>query len=73
MMSCGFGMWPLSLLIFGVFLIGVTVFVVWMVRQLTGGQGPRPDSPEDILRRRFAAGELSQADYEQARRTLGLR
>jgi len=73
MMSCGFGMWPVGLLIFGIFLIGVTVFVIWMVRQLTGGQATRPDSPEEILRRRFAAGEVSQADYEQAKRTLGLR
>ena len=73
MMSCGFVMWPVGLLVLGVFLIGVTVFVVWMVRQLTVGQGSRPDSPEEILRRRFAAGEISQADYEQAKRTLGLR
>jgi uncharacterized membrane protein len=55
------------------FLIGVVLLVVWMVRQFTAGQGARPDSPEEILRRRFAAGEISQADYEQAKRTLGLR
>jgi putative membrane protein len=73
MMGCGSWMWPVGLLIFGVFLIGVAVLVVWMVRQFADGQGPRPDLPEDILRRRFAAGEISQADYEQAKRTLGLR
>lgn len=73
MMSCGFGMWPVGLLIFGIFLIGATVFVIWMVRQLTGGQATRWDSPEEILRRRFAAGEINQADYEQAKRSLGLR
>lgn len=73
MMGCGSWMWQVGLLIFGVFLIGIAGLVVWMVRQLAAGQGPRPDSPEDILRRRFAAGEISQADYEQAKRTLGLR
>ena len=73
MMSCGFGMWWIGLLILGVFLIGATALVVWMVRQFTTSQGPRPDSAEQILRRRFAAGEMSQADYEQAQRTLGIR
>jgi len=73
MMSYGFGLWAVGLVVMAAFLIGVVLLVVWMVRQFTGGQGARPDSPEEILRRRFAAGEISQADYEQAKRTLGLR
>jgi len=73
MMSCGSGLWAVGLVVMAAFLIGVVLLVVWMVRQFKGGQGARPDSPEEILRRRFAAGEISQADYEQAKRTLGLR
>ena len=73
MMPCGIWMWPVGLVIFGLFVIGVAVLIMWLVRQLTISQASRADSAEEILRRRFAAGEISQADYEQAKRALGLR
>jgi len=52
----------------------VALVVIWVVWRLTsaGGRvagpppgGPPPgESPEDILRRRFAAGEIDEAEYQ---------
>ena len=64
----GFGM-VLGLL----FWIGVLVLVVWAVVNLfLAGQGESraPDTALDILKRRYAAGEINQAEFEQARRAL---
>ena len=40
---------------------------------LRGGQRPptRDETPLEILRRRYASGEISEDEFEQARRTLG--
>lgn len=67
----GFGM-VIGLL----FWIGVLVLVVWAVTNLfpAGRSESRaPDAPDtalDILKRRYAAGEINQAEFEQARRSL---
>lgn len=59
-----------------VLLIGIVVLVV---RGMGGYDRPadrssdaRPrEEPMDILRARFARGEISEAEFEQAKRTLG--
>ena len=58
------------------FWVGVVVLVVWAVTNLfPAGRSEikAPGSPEaalDILKRRYASGEINQAEFEQARRTL---
>jgi putative membrane protein len=51
---------------------GIVVLVVWAVRQ--AGSRPRdergPDAVE-ILRQRYARGELSREQFEQMKRDLG--
>jgi uncharacterized membrane protein len=51
--------------------IGALLAMVWV---LVHGGGPRSaaDDPAEILRARFARGEINQVEYERARRTLGL-
>ena len=79
MMGYGWGMGPdgwLWMLGGLIVLIGIVVLVV----RGTGGynraadrrtdSSPRPD-PMDILRERFARGEITEAELEQAKRTLG--
>jgi putative membrane protein len=83
----GFGMvWmvPLMLLVPLLF-IGVPIaVVVWAVMQLgsrgghaasgmdaAGSAGVREQSAEEILRRRFARGEIDAEEYEERRRILG--
>ncbi len=53
--------------------IGVIALVVWGASSLLGGQRPpeREETPLEILRRRYAAGELSRDEFEQAKRALG--
>ena len=66
------GMGGLGWLAMLLFWVAVIALVVWAVRSFTGGR-TRVDgsaTPLDVLKRRFAAGEISQADYEQAKRTL---
>jgi len=55
------------------FWIALIVLVVWAVRGFAGGAARKDDSLTalEILQRRFAAGEITQAEYEQAKRTLG--
>ena len=49
---------------------GLIVLVVWAVRQFAGGNRPTDEQPTAILRRRLAAGEITQDQYAQARRAL---
>jgi putative membrane protein len=76
-----FGMWGIGLLI-RVLFIGLVLMLI--LRIFRGGRGYRrgyadgfsqtPEYPqqsaEEILRRRYAAGEISREQYEEMRRTL---
>lgn len=64
MMGMHWGWW--------IFWLVVVVFLVWVVARTTGsgsagaGQAPPPTaprSPEEILRERFAKGELSEDEF----------
>lgn len=73
----GFGamgaFWGLGMVLGLLFWIGLVVLVVWGASGLLGGQRPpaRGETPLEILRRRYAAGELSRDEFEQAKRALG--
>ncbi|HSR25458.1 MAG TPA: SHOCT domain-containing protein [Candidatus Eisenbacteria bacterium] len=47
---------------------GLIALVVWAVRQFAGR--PAAGDQTAILKRRLAAGEITQEQYEQARRAL---
>lgn len=49
-------------------LVGIALLValvVWTVLLVRRGDGPSPrvDSPEEVLRRRFATGEIDEDEY----------
>ncbi len=55
--------WGMGLMMFGTFI--VVVIIVWLVVRLID-QGTRSDqSPEAILKRRYARGEINREEYEQ--------
>lgn len=66
--------------IWPVLLIGLVVVciagVVWALQSSTRGRSPTatPDeaavAPEDMLRRRYAGGEITKEQFEEMRRTL---
>ena len=74
MMGFGFGfggMW-LDWLLMLLFWAGVIALAVWAVRSLfPGGKRGERDSALELLQRRYAAGEISAAEYEQAHKAIG--
>ena len=80
----GFGGW--GLLFTGLFWIGLLVLGVWLLARLfpkagsshTGqaDEGPRarswqpPETPLEILQRRYARGEVTKEEYETIRHDL---
>ena len=70
--------WIIALLVI-VVVIAVIVAIVYLVRGLgTGSSGTRSgppqtgprESPQDVLKRRYAAGEIDRAEYERKMRDL---
>jgi putative membrane protein len=67
----------LLMLVFWLLLIGgAGALVVWVVRRLAtyprGGQPPfaPPDEALEVLRQRYAKGEISREEYERIRQDL---
>jgi putative membrane protein len=69
-LAMGFG--GLMMLAFwGVLIVGVALLVRWLSVTTTGsGEPPHRESPQDILKRRYAAGEVTQEEYERIRHQL---
>jgi uncharacterized membrane protein len=69
----GFG-W-MSLLSWSTMLLfwaGVILLTVWIVRRfLTRDHRNDVEIAKDVLRQRYAAGEISEAEYQQATKSLG--
>jgi Predicted membrane protein (DUF2078). len=69
----GGGLWMLGGLLL---VIGVIVLVAWLVTRSSraGGaptQGSARSTPSEILAERFARGEITEAEFEQAKKALG--
>jgi putative membrane protein len=72
----GDGLWMIGGLLF---LVALIIVVVWIVNTLMTGdrrhRGPAGDparpTPTEILRERFARGEITQEQFEQAQKVLG--
>ena len=55
-------------------MVGFVVLIVWAVGSVSrGGTSREPERPTplDILRERYARGEITQEEFEQAKTTLG--
>jgi putative membrane protein len=55
-------------------MVGFVVLIVWAISAMSRGVVSRePERPAalDILRERYARGEITQQEFEQAKKTLG--
>ena len=57
-------------------LVGIVLLIVWAVRSLSGGasrwnQPAGSQSPSDILKVRYARGEITREQYQQMMKDLG--
>lgn len=61
-----------------VIVIAIVVLVMWLVRHrhyvaaapVSGGAAPGAETPLDVIRRRYAAGEIDKAEYEEKKKDL---
>jgi putative membrane protein len=56
--------------------IGIIVLIVWVVMRASRAgemptQGSSGPTPNQILSERFARGEITEQEFEQAKKTLG--
>ena len=80
----GFGLlevvWVLLVVLVWIGVIAAIVLGIrWLLRAERGNHaggppppaGPRPDDPLEILRQRYARGEIDDEEFERRKRTLG--
>jgi putative membrane protein len=58
-----------SLMMF-LFVGGLVLLVVWGIKAIGGQRTAQTDIPLDTLKRRFAAGEINQEEFDKTRRSL---
>ena len=63
----GFGMMLIMLVFWGLIIVGLVLGIRWLVSQ---GRESRSDTAMDILRQRYARGEIDKEEIEARRRDL---
>ncbi|MEJ2698756.1 MAG: SHOCT domain-containing protein [Desulfuromonadales bacterium] len=67
----GPGMWVFALLLWGFAIFGLICAVRWLVgRVRPGGEKPAPETPLNILKRRYAEGEIDREEFERMKKEL---
>lgn len=68
----GMGIWMLFSLVFWILVIvGIVLLVVWVVQKaMGGGAGGTEGSVLEILKKRYARGEISKEEFEEKKRDL---
>ncbi len=71
MMGYGMGAWMLLGIVFWVLVVaGLVLLVIWIVQKALGGRGGAVESALEILKKRYARGEISKEEYEEKKRDL---
>ncbi len=71
MMGGGMGIWMFFGTVFWILLIvGIVLLVVWVVQRASGGSDRSEESALEILKKRYARGEISKEEFEEKKRSL---
>ena len=83
MFGCGtnlgsMGWWggPLFMFIHLLFWAAIIFAIVWAIRRIfpaTATSGPRLPEAEEILKRRYASGEIGSEEFAQKKKDFGIR
>ncbi|MDE2088850.1 MAG: SHOCT domain-containing protein [Gammaproteobacteria bacterium] len=68
-MGWGFG-WVFMLIFWALILLGIAALVKWLIGSSAGGDGTREKTPLDLLKERYARGEIDQEEFERKKRDL---
>jgi putative membrane protein len=63
----GFGMMIMMILFWGLIIVALVLGIRWLLGQ---GKESRPDSALEILRQRYARGEINKEEFEAKKRDL---
>ncbi|HET7909971.1 MAG TPA: SHOCT domain-containing protein [Nitrospira sp.] len=63
----GFGMMLMMILFWGLVIVGIVMGIRWLMRE---GQERRSDSALEILRQRYARGEINKEEFEAKKKDL---
>lgn len=76
----GMGIGGILMMVFWIAIItAIVLFVVWLVRQVTSSPAPgalgaptphATETPLDVLKSRYARGEIDKAEFEEKKRDL---
>jgi len=70
MMHNGYGYGGMFMWIIVLIVIGVLVYFIVQARKTKGPAPTQNESPQDILKRRLAKGEISREQYEKMKKDL---
>lgn len=74
MFGYGFGLMGLGMVVMMLFWVALLALAVWaLVRLFPRDHRSDHDTAVEVVRRRYAAGEITEAEYQQAMAALGER
>ncbi len=69
----GYGMWPMGFLFmflfWGLIIVGAVLLARWLWDHGRSGTGP-PEAPLDLLKRRYARGEITKEEFDRIKQDL---